>query len=589
MADTMGDIITIHNFHEKLPTIEPGDGNAHYLYALVDMGSNGIRFSISDLSPPHSRLLKCIHRERAAISLYDALHESGPDSKPFYFSDSTITRVAHTLSRFKSTCDAYSIPPANIAVFATEAMRTAKNRDAMLQAIYAHSGLKVDILAPEMESMFGALGARSGFDHVEGLFMDLGGGSVQMTYMDSQSEGYELTAATTARSLPFGAAKLSAQLSNEISAKTATAELSKSMKATFEMMRTKFPQLQLLGKERKEGITIYFCGGGFRGYGSMLMHDDPIQPYPIPEIGGYVVPGERFVEFEKLLEVNREHEGKIFGMSKRRREQFPAIVTVVSAVIEAVGRKAIKEVVFCAGGDREGVLFSKLPKEVRLENPLLQLPSPDPVVTREDSVKNTSIKRIASLLLSVLPLSDPALCGIPPTIAPYLAANIWTRMGSPDSANSSNALHDPISGSLAGLPGLTHRLRAIIALILCARWGMDLAPADRVVLKNIREVIGSESAFWCEFLGTVMMVLAEVNPAFPIEAEERLWRLRIDTSMDEHAGKKGRQTRINVNISFAQPKLSWEDAELSDLAGMLQKVGKGLDLGWKVKVEHPPA
>lgn len=95
-------------------------------------------------------------------------------------------------------------------------MRTAENRDEMLAAIKKSSGLTVDILSPGMESLFGAMGARSGYTAVDGLFMDLGGGSVQMTYVNSDIEdGYDVLAAGAARSLPFGAAKLTLALSTE--------------------------------------------------------------------------------------------------------------------------------------------------------------------------------------------------------------------------------------------------------------------------------------------------------------------------------------------------------------------------------------
>jgi retrograde regulation protein 2 len=54
------------------------------------------------------------------------------------------------------------------------------------------------------------MGARSGFAHVDGLFMDLGGGSVQMTYIDSTGgmHEYATLAADAATSMPYGAAKL---------------------------------------------------------------------------------------------------------------------------------------------------------------------------------------------------------------------------------------------------------------------------------------------------------------------------------------------------------------------------------------------
>jgi retrograde regulation protein 2 len=48
----------------------------HY-HGLVDMGSNGIRFSITDLTPTTQRILPTVYLDRAAISLYDAQYEAG--------------------------------------------------------------------------------------------------------------------------------------------------------------------------------------------------------------------------------------------------------------------------------------------------------------------------------------------------------------------------------------------------------------------------------------------------------------------------------------------------------------------------------
>jgi retrograde regulation protein 2 len=471
---------------------------------LLRSTSNGIRFSISDLSEPCSRLLPCVYRERQGISLYDALHESKPDSKAFHFSQAVINAVSKTLARFRLICDQYNVPPHQISVFATEAMRTAKNRDDMLEAIYKASGLKVNILSPAMESLFGAMGARSGYSHVDGLFMDLGGGSVQMTYVNSKDSSYDLLAAKAAQSMPFGAAKLTSSQTQSLSTKQ---ELQNCMKQTFQGLKSQFPALEARANS-PEGITIYFCGGGFRGYGSMLMHTHEVQPYPIPDIGGFTVSGAQFTQTKAMLKAN-DQEGKVFGMSKRRRQQFPAIVMVVDALIQAIPR--ISQVVFCSGGNREGVLYMKLPLLVRESDPLQILPG------CLDSRSGASADAIVSVFSGSLPDTCPSIFSA--NLLRYIACNTWINMGASDDANSTKALHCPISGQIASLPGLTHRIRAVIALTMCARWGTDLGLIDRLLYNNLRQLVGASTSFWCDHVGTVARLLANVLPAYPTDKE----------------------------------------------------------------------
>jgi retrograde regulation protein 2 len=544
------------------------------IFAILTHQSNGIRFSISDLSPPRSRLLHCIYRERSGISLYDSLHEFTPESKEFYFSKFTIKKVSETLARFKSICDGYEVPEGHISVFATEAMRTAKNRDEMLGAIKATSGLTVDILSPGMESLFGAMGARSGFTDVNGLFMDLGGGSVQMTYVNSAwEENYHVLAVEAAKSMPYGAAKLNVALSAQDTAHQTTEELNVSMKENFDGMRNRFPDL---GKQadHADGITIYFCGGGFRGYGRMLMHTDPVQPYPIPDIGGYIVSGQRFTKFQKLLEANSQ-EGKIFGMSKRRREQFPAIVTVVQALIKAVPK--IKQVIFCSGGNREGVLFMKLPIDVR-ECRLI------PLLGRNVDSSNAAIlDEAVHKILTAIPTGTNYTAVITGELLSHLVTSLWIDMGNLADANSAKALHDPISGNLAGLPGLTHELRAVIALIVCARWGTDLGPADKILYNNLRALLPPDLSWWCDYIGKVMSILGMVLPAPPKSEEALKKAVGFVTSISHKLGNKGHKSGIKMSI-YLSPEAR-RGIRAGAIEAVFENVGKGLELGWKVEAE----
>ncbi|OBT44441.1 hypothetical protein VE00_05949 [Pseudogymnoascus sp. WSF 3629] len=567
MALSSDEVVTIDNFESKLAKFS-ADGCG--LFGLVDMGSNGIRFSISDLTPPNSRLLPCIYRERAGISLYDALHESKPGSVPFVFSPEIIDKVSKTLARFSYICKQYKVPGNQISVFATEAMRTAKNQDEMVGAIHAASGLGVQILSPAMESMFGAMGARSAFEHVDGLFMDLGGGSVQMTYLDSKSNGYETLAAQNAKSMPYGAAKLTATLRVEEEG-TTQKQLRSQMRDTFEGMKKQFPGLQKQA-ESKEGISIYFCGGGFRGYGSILRHTHEIQPYPIPGIGGFSVSGASFENWEAMLKEN-DKDGKIFGMSKRRREQFPAIAMVVGALVEAIPK--IKQVTFCSGGNRDGVLYMKLSPSLRQQDPLPLL------LGSSESVTDASVSAAVDLVRSALPEDAPSI--FTSGLLDYVVRNTWTHLGNSDDQNATRSLHTTISGSIASLPGLTHEVQAIIAVTLCARWGNDLGRADTTVLENLGLLVGKNNSFFCDYVGAILRFLVAVSPAYPTDPLSLKELIKFNPIHSTTLGKKGKKSGIKLEITPNPLGRLW--IETGKLLDLFDGLGKGLGHGLRVEAE----
>jgi len=428
-----------------------------------------------------------------------------------------------------------------MSVFATEAMRRAQNAAAMLDAIRNETpDLVVHILAPQVETLFGAVGARSGFHDVKGLFLDLGGGSVQMTYMDTstaklgvQADGvdYEIAAALAGESMPFGAARLIRILeaTNATVRLAETTKLSNSMAESFSKLRAKFPTLaataaaaipgeQPKGSKKPTGIDVYLCGGGFRGYGSMLMHNDPVQPYPISSIGSYVVPGKAFVETKEMTKINDTFDGKIPGMSKRRRAQFPAIVTVVEALIATIPR--IRSVTFCAGGNREGVLMMKLPRSIRESNPLACLEVLGTPTTLGSTQEATGTQHITDALISALP-KGLAEAGVVTVFGLQLgriyASRIWDGLGADSDTNASAALHDAVTQNL-GCPGLTHLGRAVLGLTLCARWGLSLGAMDQQLYRSLRALVDaadSDGMFWAAYIGTVSAVMATLVTRLP--------------------------------------------------------------------------
>ncbi|KAL7789370.1 Ppx/GppA phosphatase family domain-containing protein [Trichoderma ceciliae] len=541
--------VTLENLALKLPQWRPDDQN--HLYAVVDMGSNGIRFSITSLAPPRTRLLAPVYSAREAISLFDALT---PSSSGPVFPLAVIESVSSAVSHFRRVAASHDVPPQHIMVLATEAMRRAVNAPEMLKAIArATGGLSVSILDPPVETLLGAvMGSRSGLGGVPGgaLFLDLGGGSVQMTWVDTSTERYEMEAALAGGSLPYGAAKLMRVLQEHPEDVQAMeiAKLRDGLGKVYADLCSKFPALQAIKAANERGeevlVDVYMCGGGFRGYGSMLMHDDPISPYPISSSNNYSVRGSRFKETTRMLQMNHGYEGKIYGLSKRRRQQFPAIVAVVEAFIETV--PYLGYVTFCGGSNRQGALMMKLPREVRESNPLDVLANVQP---SEAEVFNAVLGKLAESLPSDLARSPiPTIFNT--GLGLLFVREIWNRLDHDADSNSSLAIHDAISRD-ADCPGMTHLVRALLGLGIAARWGGRLGPGDAQLhtsLQGIVEDRGADSSFWAQYLGAVASVLATIFPVMPKRASQVISAISFESRIERI---EGREDTVLLKIDLA--------------------------------------
>ncbi|KAG1251316.1 hypothetical protein G6F68_012332 [Rhizopus microsporus] len=193
----------------------------------------------------------------------------------------------------------------NIQVIATEATRVAVNSKEFLDGIYQATGLTVSLLTKQQEALISASGIVGSYNHVNGLTMDLGGGSVEVSYvMTSPPTDKKLDAIISDNicvsqhpvSLPYGAAALKRRL--------AKCKSNKEIDALFHEVVSELQKAHDASNLphflwSKDGYEVYMSGGGFRalGYLSMAIKaQDTYMPrrstnrqqmYPIPIINGY--------------------------------------------------------------------------------------------------------------------------------------------------------------------------------------------------------------------------------------------------------------------------------------------------------------
>ncbi|KAI8938663.1 hypothetical protein NX059_004532 [Plenodomus lindquistii] len=541
--------------------VSDAEQSTHY-HGLVDMGSNGIRFSITNLAPATQRVLPTVYLDRAAISLYDAQFANG---RAVPIPAATIQQVVKSFLRFRSTCRDFGVPESQIRVLATEATRKASNSVEFRERIREATGWEVELLPKEMEGRIGAFGVASSYESVSGLMMDLGGGSTQLTWITTQ-DGEVMMSEKGSVSLPYGAAALSQRLEasgspHSQSFKTFESEVINDLQNAVQVIQ--IPQVLLDRAKSPEGLSLYLSGGGFRGWGFVLMSQHAISPYPIPIINGFRTTNDLFHDTEAVkAAVQNEDTPDIFRVSARRASQVSAVAFLVTCLSRAL--PSIMDVHFCQGGVREGFYFSEMGREKRSEAPL---------VTATRAYAPASTQALSKLLLGAIvpPPSAPASASskqetvFSDTLVQAFTQAMYAHTAHTKDLRGGSALRSTTTGIFSAAHGLSHQERGILAILLCERYGgyNAISPTEQDFYRRMLQLVPENLQWWCMYLGRVAAVIAAVYPAGTIREE----RVRLGAKWGVTG--KGNE-KVFVGWEFVK-----EVDELDEgLFGALKKVGK---------------
>ncbi|CAG9936399.1 unnamed protein product [Clonostachys rosea f. rosea IK726] len=563
-----------------------------YLRGIVDMGSNGIRFSVTDLSPPFSRILPTIHVYRVDISLYDSQYDE-ETGEQIPIPQNVIGDIIAALVRFKIVCNDLGVLESNIHIVATEATRKAINSAEFIKAIQSSTGLTVDMLPKETEGRVGALGVASGFSNISGLMMDLGGGSTQITWIISQG-GNVRTSVKGSISFPYGAAALTQRMDDIKKGKSkeeadkGLAQLRREMTENFAnaYKELEVPLSLVENAEAEGGFSLYLSGGGFRGWGYLLLYMSQLEkhPHPISIINGYTVDRKRFEDTKAIEEVAKSAD-KVFRVSDRRRKQVPAVAFLVNVLSQAIPH-GFRAAHFCQGGVREGILFRELSPTVRAQ---------DPLEINTQRVAPESAGALFKLLAFSIP--EPSRQdgrSFPSTLDSHVIRafiHIMYVHGIMDKELASTAaLYSTSTGLLASTRGVSHEDRARLALMLESRYMGELPPRETSFMHALRRLITPEEVWWTAYLGRIGYLLTRLYPAGKID--ETKPRVVLSSEWASDLGRK--KDKDGVRLVVSVQKMKNDPAKLKkalqDNVKIVEKVGKkknwigGRD-GWGMKVQ----
>jgi exopolyphosphatase / guanosine-5'-triphosphate,3'-diphosphate pyrophosphatase len=139
------------------------------LLALVDLGSNATRFTLASIVP--GRQFRVLREERVQTRLGD-----GPMR---LLARDAVAKTVWATQRFLASVSRPHRP--RVLAVATAAVRDARNAERLLGALRARVGVEVEVLSGEDEARLGAVAALASLPVGEGVVLDIGGGSAQLT------------------------------------------------------------------------------------------------------------------------------------------------------------------------------------------------------------------------------------------------------------------------------------------------------------------------------------------------------------------------------------------------------------------------
>ena len=174
------------------------EGHANRQVAVVDLGSNSWRLVVFTYSDPPDRWWKLTDELYETVRIGAGLAATGK------LSYEAIGRGLETLGVFARFCRANHLEGDAIHVVATSAIRDASNGERFLADAQAATGLRIETLSAEDEARYGYVAAVNTTTLTDGVVLDIGGGSMQLTQVAGRD-------AQESASFPLGAVRVTEQ------------------------------------------------------------------------------------------------------------------------------------------------------------------------------------------------------------------------------------------------------------------------------------------------------------------------------------------------------------------------------------------
>ncbi len=339
-------------------------------YAIIDIGSNTMRLVI--YKRDRNGTLKEIENIKVSARLRNFLSEEGVLEKE------GITKIIKTLQGFQGVTRHHQLK--KVTCVGTAAIRQATNKEEILERVKNETDFTMEVLTAYEEAYYGFLAVVRSTPYEQGVTIDIGGGSTEVTYFENRNLIHY-------HSFPFGVLSLKKQfIKGDIPEENELKKLS-------QFLQEQFKSLEWLSNLQSPVIAI---GGSARNL--VQIHQEYVD-YPILGIHQYVMDRQDINDIKDyLLSMPFLELQRVDGLSKDRADIIIPAIVAFDTLMDTVNSNVFA---LSQKGLREGLFYDKNHNKTEISN-ILDESFQELAVDYNINVTHVSQVRESALMISRL-------------------------------------------------------------------------------------------------------------------------------------------------------------------------------------------
>ena len=329
--------------------------------AIIDIGSNSARLVIFEKTSRYGFHLICEQKSKVRIG-------EGAYEKEGHLQPIGIKRAFLTLQSFLYTIQKYQVH--KTLCVATSALRDAPNGKLFVKWIKKELGLSIKIIDGNKEAKYGAIAANNLLPIVEGITIDIGGGSSDMALIKDGSivDTYSLNLGTVRLKELFFDKEMPLTKINQ--------------KAKVYIQK----ELNRLPRHFKNTLAIGI-GGTARSLSKALMKHNE---YPLDKLHAFHYEISEFTEYLQAIPLSSAKNLKKFRLKKNRYDTIREGTLIFNEILSHIGACSV---ITSSVGVREGVFLEQSLKQENLKFPSSINPSISSILDRFKPFINMEVKK----------------------------------------------------------------------------------------------------------------------------------------------------------------------------------------------------